>query len=89
MKRTRVRVYGDVQGVFFRYTTKKTALKLGLKGWCQNEGDGSVQIVVEGGNDKVDQFVKWAEKGPVMAKVEKIEINEEKYENIESEFKVR
>jgi len=90
MKRIRVRVYGDVQGVFFRYTTKKTAKKLGLCGWCQNEGDGSVHIVVEGEDKNVDKFVEWAKEGPPMARVEKIEVNDEKEgESLNKKFEVR
>jgi len=90
MKRVRVRVYGDVQGVFFRYTTKKTAKKLGLFGWCQNEGDGSVHIVVEGEDKNVDKFVEWAKKGPPMARVKEIKVNVEKEEDdLKKKFEVR
>jgi len=89
MKRIRVRVYGDVQGVFFRHFTKKTARKLGLNGWCRNEGDGSVLIVVEGEERSVDEFEAWSHKGSPMAVVERVDVTVEKYEGQEGRFEVR
>ena len=50
MSKTRVHIFvsGLVQGVFFRYFTKKTADKLNLKGWVKNLDDGRVEILAEG-----------------------------------------
>jgi len=45
MKRVRVRILGRVQGVFFRYNTRKIAERLGIKGWVRNCKDGSVEAV--------------------------------------------
>ena len=89
MKKVRIRVFGDVQGVFYRYSAKKLASKLGLKGWCRNEGDGSVQMVIEGDPQLIDSFVDWSKKGPPMARVDKIEVNEETRGAAEGKFEVR
>ena len=35
MKRIKIKVYGLVQGVFFRYTTRRVARKLGLTGFVK------------------------------------------------------
>jgi len=43
-KRIIIKVYGKVQGVFFRYTTRKIARNLGLTGTVRNMPDGSVFI---------------------------------------------
>ena len=51
----RIRVYGKVQGVFYRATTKTVADDLGLTGWVKNEADGSVTIIAEG--SKVDELI--------------------------------
>ena len=39
----RVRVTGRVQGVWFRGWTKDEATRRGLRGWVDNEADGSVR----------------------------------------------
>ncbi|KAK1443161.1 hypothetical protein BgAZ_200370 [Babesia gibsoni] len=36
------KVYGRVQGVFFRKFTQQEAEKLGIKGYVKNEADGTV-----------------------------------------------
>jgi acylphosphatase len=62
MKRVKIVVRGDVQGVFYRHNAKKEAEKLGVKGWCRNEPDGSVYMIVEGADDKVERFVNWSKR---------------------------
>lgn len=45
MKTIKITVYGRVQGVGFRYTTKKIADTLGITGTVHNNEDGSVTIL--------------------------------------------
>ena len=73
MKRIIIRVYGGVQGVFFRQTTRKVARKLGLKGYVKNMGDGSVYIEAEGPDDKLNELLKFSKRGPSRARVERVE----------------
>lgn len=47
-KRIVLKIYGRVQGVFFRDSTKRKAEELDLLGWVRNEAGGAVQIVAEG-----------------------------------------
>jgi acylphosphatase len=54
-----IRVEGRVQGVFFRVSTQKEAIRLGLKGFVRNENDGSVYVEVEGPEDKIKQLLTW------------------------------
>ena len=49
---------GMVQGVGFRYTTQRYALKIGLNGWVRNLVDGRVEIVVEGDKGKIEHLCK-------------------------------
>ncbi len=72
--RAHLRIYGRVQGVFFRANMREQARMLGLTGWVRNLPDGSVEAVIEGPRDKVLELVKWAHKGPRLAKVERVEI---------------
>lgn len=75
IKLARIKVYGKVQGVFFRESARQEAGKLGLAGFARNEGDGAVYIEVEGGDEELKKFVDWCRRGPEMAKVEKIEVD--------------
>jgi acylphosphatase len=68
-----IRVYGRVQGVFFRQTAKEQALRLGLTGYARNEPDGTVQIEVEGEPAAIDRFLAWSKVGPPAARVERVE----------------
>lgn len=72
MKRIIVHVYGLVQGVFFRYTTRKVARRLGLTGIVKNMSDGSVYIEAEGPEDKILELLEFTKKGPKAAKVEEV-----------------
>jgi len=73
MKRIIIKVYGHVQGVFFRYTTRKFARRLGLTGYVKNMPDGSVYIEAEGSEEKIQQLLKFSKKGPEYARVERVE----------------
>ena len=74
--RATVRVRGRVQGVFFRYSAKLEANRLGLTGWIRNCEDGDVQTIVEGPREQVAEFVAWCRVGPPGAIVSEVEVNE-------------
>lgn len=57
MKRVILKVYGDVQGVSFRWRAKNIADELGLTGWVKNETDGTVKVVAEGKEEVLKSFV--------------------------------
>lgn len=67
-----IRVYGKVQGVYFRESTKTKALELGITGYVKNESDGSVLIVVEGEEDLLNKLESWSRVGPPTARVDSI-----------------
>ncbi len=72
--RAHMKVYGIVQGVFFRSSMKSKAYELGVVGWVMNRPDGSVEAVVEGPKEAVEEIVKWAHRGPPAAVVERVEV---------------
>jgi acylphosphatase len=72
-----IKVYGKVQGVWFRKSAQQKALALGLRGFCKNMEDGSVYIEAEGDLEKLFNFVNWCKKGPELAEVENIKMSEE------------
>ncbi|MBA2422387.1 MAG: acylphosphatase [Chitinophagales bacterium] len=87
MKHYNIRVYGKVQGVFFRASARRHAEMLGISGFAQNEDDGSVHIEAEGMEENLKHFVDWCRKGPEGAKVINVKITEGEIKNF-SAFKV-
>lgn len=85
--RTRIKVYGRVQGVFFRANTRDNALEFGLRGWVRNLADGSVEILAEG--KRVKEFIEWCKEGPDFARVDKIETREDKTKEELTDFEIR
>lgn len=71
-----LRIYGYVQGVGFRYAAKEKAGGLGITGWMQNLGDGTVKARICGSDDAVNTFLDWCKRGPEFAKVERVETSE-------------
>ncbi|MCX6765750.1 MAG: acylphosphatase [Candidatus Moranbacteria bacterium] len=69
----RIKIYGRVQGVFFRHSAREKAEELGISGFARNEPDGTVYIEAEGGKVKLEKFLEWCRKGPPLARVEKVD----------------
>ena len=87
-ERRHVLVSGQVQGVFFRDSTRQEAERLGLSGWVRNTQDGRVEAVFEGESGAVRQMVEWCESGPSSADVEDVSVEQETPEGL-SGFEVR
>lgn len=73
MRHLNIKIYGDVQGVFFRDSALKKAQELDIGGFIRNEPDGSVYIEAEGDERYLNKFLLWCESGPPLARVENIE----------------
>ena len=86
--RRRVRVTGQVQGVFFRDSTRRRAQQRDVAGWVTNRPDGSVGAVFEGDPDAVAGMVAFAQSGPRGATLATVEVTEEEPEGLEG-FRVR
>jgi len=57
-KQLHVHYSGWVQGVGFRFTAERVAASLGLKGWVKNLRDGRVEIVCEGKEGALKEFLE-------------------------------
>jgi acylphosphatase len=68
--RMTVHVTGDVQGVGYRFFAQSRAQRLGLRGYTQNQRDGSVLVVAEGAPDLLTRLLAQLREGPYMANVE-------------------
>ena len=71
----KIKVLGEVQGVFFRESARAEARKLSLNGFAQNEVDGSIYLEAEGPDETIKKFIDWCRKGPPQAQVRNIEID--------------
>lgn len=76
MKHLNIKIYGDVQGVGFRYECKRKADELGVKGMVRNEPDGTVYVEAEADEDTLVKFVVWCKTGPPYSHVSKVDITE-------------
>ena len=75
MKRAHVIVSGLVQGVRFRANTQKEARKLKITGWVRNLFSGKVEIVAEGSEAALKEFISWVEEGPRFARVNNVAVS--------------
>ena len=88
LKHYSIQVSGKVQGVFFRATTRKAAIELGIAGWVRNEPDGTVQIEAEGSEEQLNQFLEFCRRGPERAIVDNVDYEERPLEDFKS-FEVK
>ena len=74
MKSKLVRIYGRVQGVFFRNNTIEKAQALGVCGWVRNRKDGSVEALIQAKEERdLQRLVDWFQEGPSEAVVELVD----------------
>lgn len=69
-----IRVYGQVQGVFFRQSSIDKAKQLGITGFARNEPDGTVYIEAEGSEEALEQFQNWCREGSSSARVDDVSV---------------
>ena len=67
------RVRGRVQGVGFRWWTRRRASDLGLRGTVRNRPDGSVEVHAAGEPDTLEAFAAELDVGPLGARVEGVD----------------
>jgi acylphosphatase len=67
--RLHVFVHGIVQGVNFRYSTRRQARALLLSGWVRNTSDGGVEVLAEGPRPQLEALLRYLQRGPPSAQV--------------------
>lgn len=88
--RLHLKIFGTVQGVFFRVQTEEAVARIGdITGYVCNLPDGSVECIAEGEKEKLEELLAWCRHGPDGAIVEKIEEKWEEYIGEFKEFEIR
>lgn len=72
MKATHLLISGRVQGVGFREWLAREAARLGLDGWVRNVGHDTVEALVAGDTEAVEECLRACRRGPPMAAVDSI-----------------
>jgi acylphosphatase len=88
-KQMKLKIYGKVQGVFFRRHTQSKARELGLTGWASNAPDGTVDVLAEGEEERLKELAVWCKDGPEHARVERVEPRWQKSIGEFSDFVIR
>ena len=72
----KLRIHGEVQGVFYRGWSVEAARSLGLRGWVRNRRDGSVEMLVQGEVEHVRRLIEKCRAGPPAARVARIDVED-------------
>ncbi len=87
--RARLLIKGVVQGVNFRYYTRREALRHNVTGWVSNLPDGSVAAILEGEEEDVEAVIQWCRRGPSTAQVAELIVQPEEYRAEFQSFSIR
>lgn len=77
MTAVRLIITGMVQGVGYRAAFADKAISLSLDGWVRNRPDGSVEALVAGKQQALQDIIEWAAKGPPAARVDDVALTRE------------
>lgn len=84
IKHIKIKVYGKVQGVGFRFFICRWAEYFNIKGFVKNKSDGSVYMEVEGYENSLNELIKKCKKGPRLSSVKELDIKEGKVNNFQN-----
>jgi acylphosphatase len=78
----RLLIQGRVQGVGFRESMVAVARAAGVDGWVRNRRDEGVEALLQGDPAAVESVIAWARRGPSLARVTAIDIDEAPPESV-------
>lgn len=73
-KRLEAVVHGMVQGVGFRWYARQMGRQLNLTGYVRNRHDGTVEVVAQGSEQALREFLSYLEAGPPAAVVQGVDV---------------
>lgn len=80
---------GRVQGVGFRWFTKRLADQYGVKGFVHNQYDGSVLVVAQGPKELIEPFENSLAQGPSYGRVDDMRIEPPDRQETFKRFEIR
>ena len=86
--RVRLIIQGRVQGVWFRDSTRRQAIGLGVCGWAKNRPDGTVEVLAEGPEEQVKKLIAWCHQGPSHARVTRVDETAEPWQGDFDSFEI-
>jgi len=90
MRALKAKIYGKVQGVWFRKYTFDSARDIGVVGMVKNLVDGTVLVNASGKDENLRKFKELLENGSPNSRVDKIDYSWEdssiKYSTFEIEY---
>ena len=86
-------ITGKVQGVGFRYYSRKQAIESGLNGWVRNLENGDVELLITGEQVGISAMQIWLSTGPRGSRIDSVKetavpISTDDIQSELSEFKV-
>lgn len=72
-KRLECTVFGRVQFVMFRDFAQRKGTSCGVVGTVRNLPDGSVSVIAEGEEDRLQKFLALLHRGSILSRVERVE----------------
>ena len=80
---------GRVQGVGFRLTAEETAVEFGVVGWVRNLRDGRVELIAQGHETILAQFLEAVRTGPMRNFIQHVELSWSAPSESFDEFEIR
>ncbi len=83
-----IMITGTVQGVGFRYYTRRLASSLGLTGFVKNLASGEVEIEAEGDKQKVQELIHDLQTKDMAEYISDLKLEWSVYENKYHDFSI-
>jgi len=88
MKSFKITISGMVQGVGYRYFCYRKAVEYNLRGYAKNLFNGNVEVVVQGDEGLIKDFIKELNMGSRYSSVKSLNIDEINSENEYLDFSI-
>ncbi|MBI9053876.1 MAG: acylphosphatase [Bacteroidales bacterium] len=72
IRSVKLNIYGQVQGVGFRYSALQKANEIGVCGFVKNRTDGSVYMEIEAEPELIEEFIYWCKHDPSWSRVDEV-----------------
>ncbi len=89
MKQVHLLISGLVQGVGFRNFVNYSAKKIGVAGWVRNLSDKRVEVLAQGEDQKLKEFVEACSRGPMLSEIKSVAIDWQEITETFDSFKKR